>query len=62
MKTEKEIKEMIFKLMSYASALPWWEESKEYIFCVIDGLLWTIGDNTGRNINPETWENNRNEK
>lgn len=56
MKTEKEIRTMIEKLMGKAESMPWWEDGRESVLSCIDALLWTIGDESGANIDPDVWE------
>ena len=50
MRSENEIRDKISELMDKVHDLPWWEEEREYIACVIDGLLWVIGDESGKPI------------
>lgn len=50
MRSEREIREKIDEYMSIVHDLPWWEEEKEYRMCVIDALLWVIGDRSGKPI------------
>lgn len=56
MKTENEIRNMIEKINSYRHFLSWWDEQKETAACIIDALLWVIGDTSGKSIDPEEWE------
>ena len=55
MKSEREIREMIEKLMDHRSGMPWWEEERECVACMIDALLWVVDDRSGKSIDPEDW-------
>lgn len=50
MRTEKEIRTMIDKLMRKSEDMPWWEDGRESVLSFIDALLWVIGDESGKNI------------
>ena len=50
MKTEKEIRTMIDKLMRKSEDMPRWEDGRESVLSCIDALLWVIGDESGKNI------------
>ena len=56
MKTKNEIMEMIHKLDDVRSALAWWDDGREQMACIIDALLWVIGDESGKPIDPAQWE------
>lgn len=56
MKDENEIREMIEKLMDYRKGLSWWDDDKEHVACMIDALLWVVGDRSGKSIDPDDWE------
>ena len=47
MKTEQEVRDSIDRLMKKVEAMPWWEDGRESILSIIDGLLWVIGDESG---------------
>lgn len=55
MKSEREIRKMIEKLVDHRSGMPWWEEEREYVACMIDALLWVVDDRSGKSIDPEDW-------
>ena len=52
MKTENEIHDMISDLMDYLDN-PMPKQRHEEICCVIDSLLWVVGDRSGAPIDVE---------
>ena len=56
MKTTGEIYEMISKVDDYRKGLAWWDEQDEACCCIIDALLWVVGDRSGKTIDPEEWK------
>ena len=46
---------MTEKLMDHRSGMPWWEEEREYVACMIDALLWVVDDRSEKSIDPEDW-------
>ena len=56
MKTEKEVRAMTDKLMAFHDDLPFWDDGKEFSACMIDALLWVLGDESGRSIDPDDWK------
>jgi len=53
MKTEREIHEMIDKMMDAARDMPRWYIGREPLLTSIDTLLWVIGDRSGAPIDPD---------
>jgi len=53
MKTEREIHEMIDKMMDAARDMPRWHIGREPLLTSIDTLLWVIGDRSGAPIDPD---------
>ena len=62
MKSGKEVRAMIDKLMKTNEALFWWDDGKEQVCAIIDALLWVIGDDSGNPIDPDEWDKNDEEE
>jgi len=61
MKTRNEIDAMLDKLSDAYRELNPWDEAYEQACCMIDALLWIIGDESGRSIDPDVWMKEENE-
>lgn len=55
MKSEREIREMIYKVDDYRQNLSWRDEGEEACLSIIDALLWVLGDKSGKSIDPDDW-------
>lgn len=55
MRSEREIREMIDRIDEYRQGLAWWDDAEEQTACIIDALLWVLGDASGKPIDPAMW-------
>ena len=57
MKSEREIREMIDRIDEFRQGLAWWDDGNEQSMCIIDALLWVLGDKSGKSIDPADYDN-----
>ena len=57
MKSEREIREMIDRIDEFRQGLAWWDDGNEQSMCIIDALLWVLGDKSGKSIDPADYGN-----